>query len=297
MRRTRLLASVLCLLWIGLASAGAAENQKDKAAAGSSRHGKAAKVSHGGRGIALLGRGGPVQGRSGVQEGEEELKADMARAEIDLKNEGGRVQAEGAEVEKLPADSPQRSGRQSQLIRRKADLQVRLQGLRDQFSQRQSKVYSKFYQKIHGVVDAVCEGPQVDRSSSTSAATWTIRPSRRTWPARWISPSSGTPRGSTSRRRLPSCWSKPVRRRRRRRAASRQPERNPPRQRNLCRRCRPHLCRRRRPHRRNRRRSHRPRPEDRSARGAVGRPGRAPENLPPGGRQGRREAPRGLVRR
>ena len=54
MRRTRLLASVLCLLWIGLASAGAAENQKDKAAAGSSRHGKAAKVSHAGRAIALL---------------------------------------------------------------------------------------------------------------------------------------------------------------------------------------------------------------------------------------------------
>ena len=66
----------------------------------------------------------------------------------------GECKAEGADVAKLPADSPQRSGRQSQLSRRLADLQVRLQGLRDQFSQRQSKVYSKFFQKIHDVVDA-----------------------------------------------------------------------------------------------------------------------------------------------
>ena len=56
-------------------------------------------------------------------------------------------------MEKLPADSPQRTGRQSQLIRRKADLQVRIKALQDQFTRRQSKVHSKFYQKVHGVVD------------------------------------------------------------------------------------------------------------------------------------------------
>ena len=105
-------------------------------------------MSHPGKGIALLDVGTLLrairssQGRGG-------LKADIARAKIDLKNAGGELQAEGEEVAKLPVGSPQRSGRQSQVSRRMADLQVHLQGHHDQFVKRQSKVYSKFFQKIH----------------------------------------------------------------------------------------------------------------------------------------------------
>jgi protease-4 len=150
MRRIGLLASVLCLLWIGLAPAGAAEKQK--AADGSARHGKAAKAAHGGRGIALLDVGALLKADPDFKKAEEDLKADVARAEIDLKNELARLQVEGGEVERLPADSAQRSGRQSLLVRRKAELQARLQGLRDQFAQRESKVYSKYFQKIRSVV-------------------------------------------------------------------------------------------------------------------------------------------------
>ena len=288
MRRTRLLASVLCLLWIGLASAGAAENQKDKAAAGSSRHGKAAKVSHGGRSIALLDITALFKADLEFKKAEEEVKADMARAEIDLKNEGVRLQAEGADVEKLAADSPQRSGRQSQLIRRKAEWQVRVQGLRDQFSQRQSKFFSKFYQKIHGVVDAYAKAHKlivvINFSSNLDNPTKPTDVVREVGqPIVWhaegidITPAIAKLLEQTRAAEAKKAGSQP--------AAAEKPaapaEPVPP---VPSAPAKPAPC------------SPVRAPEDFAPRGAIGRSGRAPQNLPRRGQQGPCEAPRGLVR-
>ena len=96
MRRMPILACVVCLLWIAAIPA---------RAAGTTKHGKTAKAAHPERSIALVDLNALFKSDPDFTKTLEEIQADIARANIDIKNAGASLKAEDEEVEKLPAGS------------------------------------------------------------------------------------------------------------------------------------------------------------------------------------------------
>ena len=93
----------------------------------------------------------------------QEIKADETRAEIDMKNAGTKLKADEEEMEKLPAGSPQSAALGNRkLSAARSSCRSTSSRCRKPVHAARIQAYSEYYQKIHGVVDQLCEGPQAD---------------------------------------------------------------------------------------------------------------------------------------
>ena len=92
----------------------------------------------------------------------EDMKADVERAEAQVKKERETIIKLAEDLQRFRKGTPDYKALEEELAKRQADLSVQVQLQKNEFLQREAKIYHNVYQEILQVTDYYCKQNTVD---------------------------------------------------------------------------------------------------------------------------------------
>ncbi len=151
MRSVRMLACGVCLLGM-LAAVARAEEKKDSDQPQKSPAAKTAKAPRSSQTVALLDVNALFKGDDDFKRQTAMMKIDADAAAAKLKQEAESIKAAAEELNKLTVGSPEHTKLRDELFKRQATLQARVQTQKQDFVQREAKIFNSVYHRISAAV-------------------------------------------------------------------------------------------------------------------------------------------------
>jgi Skp family chaperone for outer membrane proteins len=92
----------------------------------------------------------------------EDMKADVERAEAQVKSEREKITKQAEQLQEFRKGTPDYKQMEEELAKRQADLAVQVQLQKNEFLQREAKIYHNVYQEIWQATDYFCKQNRID---------------------------------------------------------------------------------------------------------------------------------------